>query len=594
VTYSGDGNFFGSSASASHTVNLTISGNIQQYVPGGPNTNLPGVTVTLTFNNINTSMTDPSTNSISTTTDASGNYSFAVTFPGNFIVTPTMNGKVFEPISRSLTNVTNNVPGVNFIAFNNPGGIPRDLRVVTSFVAPGQTVSIPIVLDSLGNERFLSFSITYDTNLFTAPSAACGSSAPGCTITTAGGGGVFGVTVTPAAVFNAGPREVARIMLTSFATNLPNTPINFGDNPVVKIVRDAANDPLPSGYLNGLVIFAQGLEGDVTPRAPQRRVTGEALGSAGDGVVDATDVVEVRRFVVGLDMPNLTVDEFQRADTSPRAVSGDGVIDSTDVTQERRYATGLDPLQPAGGPGTTPAPPLGPGAIEAGREIPTDREMTLDSVAASPGGKARVSVDLRGQGSESAASFTLGFDPSKLSDPVISLGAGAPASAVLTTNLKQAADGRVAVLVDSAEAFVGREVVTVTFDVSASATGGDTLLAFTNDLAVRSTSDTEANPLATKYTDGALKISGPAFAGYEISGRVLVSNGQGLRNATVTLTDASGNVRTAVTSTFGYFSFDNVAAGDGYVLKVESKRYVFEPRVVQIAGNLTGLDLTPR
>jgi hypothetical protein len=220
--------------------------------------------------------------------------------------------------------------------------------------------------------------------------------------------------------------------------------------------------------------------------------------------------------------------------------------------------------------------------------------MHIVSNTASPGGKTTISIEMAGTGKEAATSFTLNFDASKLSNPVISLGSGAPGSAVLTTNLKNAASGQIAVLVDSTEAFVGSEVVTITFDVASSASGGDTPLAFTNDLAVRSASDTEGNPLATKYTDGNLTISGPAFAGYQISGRILVSNGQGLRNANVKLTDANGNVRTVATSSFGYYSFDNIAAGDNYTIAVESKRYHFEPRVIQIVGNMTDVDLTAR
>jgi hypothetical protein len=112
------------------------------------------------------------------------------------------------------------------------------------------------------------------------------------------------------------------------------------------------------------------------------------------------------------------------------------------------------------------------------------------------------------QDDEAAASFTLNFDASRLSDPVISLGSGAPESAILTPNLKEAANGKIAVLVDSTEAFVGSQLVTITFDVAAGVSGGDTPLTFTNDLAVRSVSDTEGNPLTTRYTDGVLTIRG--------------------------------------------------------------------------------------
>jgi hypothetical protein len=408
--------------------------------------------------------------------------------------------------------------------------------------------------------------------------------------------GVLTIEITPASTLDAGLREIAKITLQSFATNQPNSPINFSETPMAELVRNAGGDTSPANCVNGLVIFALGTEGDVTPRAPGNVLSDEAGvdQAGGDGIVNASDVVQIRRFIVGLDIPNPTTNEFQRADTAPRISSGDGQLDSTDTVQVRLYAAGLDPSQPAAGPGAPSIPPLGTAANEGRADKEPGRGMSIASAVASPDSKTSISIEMNGQGNESAASFTLNFDASKLSNPVISLGSGAAASAVLTTNLKEAANGKIAVLVDGSEAFVGSQVVTITFDVAKDATGGDMPLAFTNDLAVRSVSDTEANPLATKYIDGALTISGPAQAGYEISGRILVSNDKGLRNATVTLTDLSGNVRTVTTSTFGYYSFVNVAAGDNYTIAVESKRYVFEPRTIQIAGNLTDVDLMAR
>lgn len=79
-------------------------------------------------------------------------------------------------------------------------------------------------------------------------------------------------------------------------------------------------------------------------------------------------------------------------------------------------------------------------------------------------------------------------------------------------------------------------------------------------------------------------------AGVEVSGRVLTPDGRGLRNATVLMTDGSGAVRTATTSTFGYYRFDDVEVGGSYVMAVESRRYRFAPRVVQVFDNLSDLD----
>jgi len=77
-----------------------------------------------------------------------------------------------------------------------------------------------------------------------------------------------------------------------------------------------------------------------------------------------------------------------------------------------------------------------------------------------------------------------------------------------------------------------------------------------------------------------------------ISGRVTAPSGAGLRNVTVSITDASGTPRTATTSSFGFYSFDNVSIQEGqnYTIRVASRLYRFSPRTVNLAGPLTNVD----
>ena len=75
-----------------------------------------------------------------------------------------------------------------------------------------------------------------------------------------------------------------------------------------------------------------------------------------------------------------------------------------------------------------------------------------------------------------------------------------------------------------------------------------------------------------------------------VSGRVLTSDGRGLRNATVSITDSNGVSRIATTSSFGFFSFDNVSAGQAYTFRIFSRFFRFQPRTVQINDNLTLAD----
>jgi hypothetical protein len=82
----------------------------------------------------------------------------------------------------------------------------------------------------------------------------------------------------------------------------------------------------------------------------------------------------------------------------------------------------------------------------------------------------------------------------------------------------------------------------------------------------------------------------PTAANVSLSGRVLTTDGRGIRNTAVVLTGPKGNSRTAMTSSFGYYRFDEVPSGETYVLSVSSKRYQFAPRVVTVQDEIANLD----
>ncbi len=75
-----------------------------------------------------------------------------------------------------------------------------------------------------------------------------------------------------------------------------------------------------------------------------------------------------------------------------------------------------------------------------------------------------------------------------------------------------------------------------------------------------------------------------------ISGRVLTPEGQGVRNASVILTEPSGATRRVTTSSFGIYIFEGLPAGNNYVVGVSSKRYRFAARVVAPTNNVADLD----
>ena len=66
----------------------------------------------------------------------------------------------------------------------------------------------------------------------------------------------------------------------------------------------------------------------------------------------------------------------------------------------------------------------------------------------------------------------------------------------------------------------------------------------------------------------------------------MTPDGRGLRNVKVTVSGGQiSGIRTAVTSTFGYFSINGLRAGEVYVVSVGSRRLVFETpaRVVSLS-----------
>ena len=211
-----------------------------------------------------------------------------------------------------------------------------------------------------------------------------------------------------------------------------------------------------------------------------------------------------------------------------------------------------------------------------------------------PGGPTTVTVpiELDSQGDESSASFTVNFNPMVFSNPVVVLGTGVPTGSVLGTNTNDVALGRLGILVDSTNTYAlgnGRQIVRITFNVVPGTLPGTYPNSFSSTPTPQSVSSAQGVLLTTTYETGNVVI-GVTAASVTISGRVTTLDGRGLRNATVSITDSLGVRRTATTSSFGLYSFDNVPAGDTYVIGVSSKRYRFAPQTIQINNTLTDVN----
>ena len=222
---------------------------------------------------------------------------------------------------------------------------------------------------------------------------------------------------------------------------------------------------------------------------------------------------------------------------------------------------------------------------------PNGRIIRAVSVGTQSGQQVTVSFQLDSQGDEAATSFTVNFDPTKLSNPVATVGNGAPGGSSLNTNPNEAASGRLGVLVDSTNTFAmgTRQIMTIRFDVAANAPVGLTPITFGNTPTIQSVASVSGALLPATYQMGNVSI-GSTPAGVQVSGRVLTPDGRGLRSATVSITDSNGGTRTTVTSSFGFYSFEDVQVGGTYIMTVSSRRYRFTPRVLQVLGPLGDVD----
>ncbi|MBK7393826.1 MAG: right-handed parallel beta-helix repeat-containing protein [Chloracidobacterium sp.] len=85
----------------------------------------------------------------------------------------------------------------------------------------------------------------------------------------------------------------------------------------------------------------------------------------------------------------------------------------------------------------------------------------------------------------------------------------------------------------------------------------------------------------------------PTAAGVSLSGRVLKADGRGITNARVVVTGNSlTQARNVVTSRSGAYSFDDLQAGETYIVTVRNRRYMFTTpsRVISLVDNVTDVD----
>ena len=105
-----------------------------------------------------------------------------------------------------------------------------------------------------------------------------------------------------------------------------------------------------------------------------------------------------------------------------------------------------------------------------------------------------------------------------------------------------------------------------------------------------------ARPYGGACEKGSFEYLAPTAAQVSVGGRVLTANGSGIRNVRLTLTDSHGVSRTVLTGTFGNYSFDNVSAGETYLVSAAAKNYTFSQpaQALTVNDSLTGVNFVAR
>jgi 3',5'-cyclic AMP phosphodiesterase CpdA len=158
--------------------------------------------------------------------------------------------------------------GGGFIAAALTG---RQLCLVNTSIAQGQTNQVPVTLECQGNENAASFSVVFDPAKLAFVSATLGSGSAGALLNLNASEvaqGRLGVALArpPGTTFPAGMREILQLQFAPLVSAPATVALSFGNDPVPREVSDATANPLPTDYTAGSLNITP-------PPGPPLRVT---------------------------------------------------------------------------------------------------------------------------------------------------------------------------------------------------------------------------------------------------------------------------------------------------------------------------------
>ena len=496
---------------------------------------------------------------------------------------------------------------------NRTVAAPAAFRVDAQNTNAGSTLVVPIRVDTVGNEAGYTFSIAYDSTKLTNPMVAIGNGG-GNVVFNANNPGQIGFSVTS---FSGGTiaagNNIALVNVTfTVAANAPSgtTPITFTDTPAPRKVSGVdPNTPITQPtYTNGTITISgattaafrinnQSTNAGQTLVVPIRvdtvgneagytfsisydstKLTNPmvAIGNGGGNVVfNANNPGQIGFSVTSFSggtiaagnniaLVNVT---FTVAANAP---SGTTPITFTDTPAPRKVS-GVDPNTPITQPTYTN------GTISIGGVAAASAAFRVDNQNTSAGRTLIVPIRVDTLGNEAGYTFSISYDSTKLTNPMVAIGSDGGDVVFNANNPGQIGFSVTSFSGGTIAAGSNTILVNVTFTVATNAQPGMTPITFTDAPARRKASGVDPNTPITQptYTNGTITIGGATAAGATISGRALTSNGRGITNVVISLTDSQGNSRMARTTSFGYFEFRDVPTGDSYIIEAKAKRFKF-------------------
>ena len=138
---------------------------------------------------------------------------------------------------------------------------PRQVRVQNAVILPGEAGTVAVVLEALGDENAVAFSLAFDPSALAYNGASSGSGANGASFNlndaqAADGQLGFALALEPGATFPSGGQQLATIGFSAWPSASGSYPLVLTSLPVAREVSDAnAAAQTNVSYINGSVLI---------------------------------------------------------------------------------------------------------------------------------------------------------------------------------------------------------------------------------------------------------------------------------------------------------------------------------------------------